>query len=463
VTAARRPPKRFGNEASGRRRLAEPGNDEEALQHADHQQRMRTTARAVFDAAVARAHPSGCLPAHLPAAPAAGRLILLAAGKAAGSMTAMAEAHYLDASFPPERLLGHAVARHGYETATRHIPMVAAGHPVPDQGSIDSAARALDLAASATVDDRVLVLLSGGGSANWVAPAGALTLAEKQAVNKALLRSGAPIGEMNIVRKRLSRIKGGRLALAAAPARVLTLAISDVPNDEPTAIASGPTVPDPTTMAQAREIVARYRLDLPAAAKALLEDDASETPKPGHPAFARSEFRIIARPAEAIAAAHAAAIAAGYEVHHLGADLEGEARDVAARHADLARSLKQAGKRAAILSGGELTVTLRGRGRGGPNQEYGLALAIALGGEAGIVGLSGDTDGTDGGGGEASDPAGAVIDETTLARAAALGLDPARSLAENDSTGFFEPLGDLLRTGPTLTNVNDCRVILIEP
>lgn len=433
------------------------------MKHTDHQQRMRSTARAIFDAAVARAHPSGCLPAHLPSAPASGRLILLAAGKAAGSMTALAEAHYLDGGFPPERLLGHAVARHGYETATRHIPMVAAGHPVPDQSSIDSATRALDLASSATADDLVLVLLSGGGSANWVAPAGALTLAEKQAVNKALLRSGAPIGEMNIVRKRLSRIKGGRLALAAAPARLLTLAISDVPADEPTAIASGPTVPDPTTMAQAREIVARYRLDLPAAAKALLDDEASETPKPGHPAFARSEFRIIARPAEAIAAAHAAAAAAGYEVHDLGADLEGEARDVATRHAELALSLKQAGKRAAILSGGELTVTLRGQGRGGPNQEYALALAIALGGAPGIVALSGDTDGTDGGGGEASDPAGALIDETTLARAVALGLDPARSLADNDSTGFFEPLGDLLRTGPTLTNVNDCRVILIEP
>lgn len=439
------------------------GGDEGALQHADHQQRMRATARAIFGAAVARAHPSGCLTAHLPPAPATGRLILLAAGKAAGSMTALAEAHYLDAGFPRDRLLGHAVARHGYETATRHIPMVAAGHPVPDQGSIDSATRALDLAAAATADDLVLVLLSGGGSANWVAPAGALTLAEKQAVNKALLRSGAPIGEMNIVRKRLSRIKGGRLALAAAPARLLTLAISDVPNDEPTAIASGPTVPDPTTQAQARAIVARYGLDLPAAAKALLDDEASETPKPGHPAFANSAFRIIARPSEAIEAAHAAAVAAGYEIHDLGADLEGEARDVAARHADLALSLKRAGTRAAILSGGELTVTLRGRGRGGPNQEYALALAIALGGEPGIVALSGDTDGTDGGGGEASDPAGAVIDATTLARAVALGLDPARSLADNDSTGFFEPLGDLLRTGPTLTNVNDCRVILIEP
>jgi hydroxypyruvate reductase len=425
--------------------------------------RMRADARTIFDAAVARAHPAGCLPEHLPPPPATGRLILLAAGKAAGSMTALAEAHYLDSGFPPERLLGHAVARHGYETTTRHIPMVAAGHPVPDQGSIDSATRALDLAASATSDDLVLVLLSGGGSANWVAPAGSLALAEKQAVNKALLRSGAPIGEMNIVRKRLSRIKGGRLALAAAPARLLTLAISDVPGDEPTAIASGPTVADPSTMEQARAIVARYGLDLPAAAKALLVDDASETPKPGHDAFARTEFRIIARPTEAIAAAHAAAVAAGYEVHDLGADLEGEARDVAARHAELALSLRRAGRRAAILSGGELTVTLRGKGRGGPNQEYALALAIALDGASGIVALSGDTDGTDGGGGEASDPAGAIIDETTLARAEALRLFPARSLDDNDSTGFFEKLGDLLRTGPTLTNVNDCRVILIEP
>lgn len=424
---------------------------------------LRATCRQIFDAAVARAHPAGCLPAQLPDPPSSGRLILLAAGKAAGSMTALAEAHYLDAGFPPERFLGHAVARHGYETATRHIPMVAAGHPVPDQGSVDSAARALELAASATAEDLVLVLLSGGGSANWVAPAGALSLAEKQAVTKALLRSGAPIGEMNIVRKRLSRIKGGRLALAAFPAQLLTLAISDVPGDEPTAIASGPTVPDPTTTAQARAIVARYGLDLPPAAQALLQDDTNETPKPGDPAFAKGSFRIIARPADAMAAAREAAEQAGFAVHDLGADCEGEARDVAAAHAQLALRFKREGRRVAILSGGELTVTLRGKGRGGPNQEYALALAIALGGEAGIVALSGDTDGTDGGAGEATDPAGALVDPTTLARAGALGLVPAQSLAENDSTGFFESLGDLLRTGPTLTNVNDCRVILIDP
>ena len=303
-------------------------------------------ARTIFDAAVARAHPSSWLAGHLPKPPPSGRLILLAAGKAAGSMTALAEAHYLDTlGLAPERLLGHAVARHGYETTTRHIPMVAAGHPVPDEGSIASAERARALAQGATADDLVLVLLSGGGSANWVAPAGTLTLAEKQAVNKALLRSGAPIGEMNIVRKRLSRIKGGRLALAAAPARLLTIAVSDVPHDDPAAIASGPTVPDPSTMADARAIVARYGLKLPPAAEALLADDTNETPKPGHPAFAGSDYRIVARPADAIAAAVAAARAAGYEPIDLGPDLEGEAREVAQGHARqaLARGLVAGG------------------------------------------------------------------------------------------------------------------------
>jgi glycerate 2-kinase len=463
VTSACRGLKRLRNESrlNRRRRPAETGGS--VSKSRENIDGLRVICRAVFDAAVARAHPAGCLPAHLPPAPASGRLILLAAGKAAGSMTALAEAHYLDGGLPPERLVGHAVARHGYETTTRHIPMVAAGHPVPDQGSMDSAARALELAACATAEDFVLVLLSGGGSANWVAPAGALTLAEKQAVNKALLRSGAPIGEMNVVRKRLSRIKGGRLALAAAPARLLTLAVSDVPRDDPTAIASGPTVPDPSTLEEARAIVARYRLALPPAAEALLADPASETPKQGHPAFAGSEYRIVARPADAIAAAVRAAAEAGYEPIDLGPDLEGEAREVAAVQARHALALKAAGRRAAIISGGELTVTIAGDGRGGPNQEFALALALALDGAPGITALSGDTDGTDGGGGEATDPAGALIDETTLARARALGLDPAQSLRQNDSTGFFGPLGDLLETGPTLTNVNDCRVILIDP
>ncbi|MBN9446965.1 MAG: DUF4147 domain-containing protein, partial [Bosea sp.] len=226
---------------------------------------------------------------------------------------------------------------------------------------------------------------------------------------------------------------------------------------------SGPTVPDPSTMADARAIVARYGLKLPPAAEALLAEEANETPKPGHPAFAGSDYRIVARPADAIAAAVAAARAAGYEPIDLGPDLEGEAREVAQGQARQALALKAEGRRAALISGGELTVTIAGKGRGGPNQEFALALAIALASEPGIVALIGDTDGTDGGGGEASDPAGAIIDETTLARARALGLDPAQSLRDNDSTGFFEGLGDLLRTGPTLTNVNDCRIILIDP
>ncbi len=378
-------------------------------------------------------------------------------------MLVAAEKYYLNTKgLDPARLSGHAVARHGYGCSGTLIPMVEAGHPVPDQTSLTAAARALELAGSATADDTVLVLLSGGGSANWIAPAGSLTLAEKQAVTRTLLRSGAVIGDMNTVRKRLSRIKGGRLALAAAPATLVTLAISDVHGDDPSAIASGPTVPDPTTMADARAVVERFGMDLPANAKALLADDANETPKPGDPAFARSRFEIIARPRDAIAAAVEAARACGYETIDLGADIEGEAREVAVIQARLALELKAAGRRAAIVSGGELTVTMSGNGRGGPNQEFALALAMALDGASGIAAIAGDTDGTDGGGGSATDPAGALIDQTTLARAAEFGLDPLACLADNDSTTFFERLGDLLLPGPTMTNVNDCRVILIE-
>jgi hydroxypyruvate reductase len=317
------------------------------------------------------------------------------------------------------------------------------------------------MAQAAGEGDLVLVLLSGGGSANWIAPAGDLTLTDKQGITRALLRSGATIGEINTVRKHLSRIKGGRLAQAAAPARVLTLAISDVPHDDPAVIASGPTVPDPSTLADAWAVAARRGVDLPAAARALLDDAAQETPKPGDPVFATSEFRIIARPADAIAAAAEVVAAQGYEPVVLGADLEGEARDVAMEHARQALALARDGRRAALISGGELTVTIAGRGRGGPNQEYALALAVALAGVPGIAALAADTDGTDGGAGSASDPAGAMVDETTLARAQSLGLDAGARLADNDSTAFFEPLGDLVATGPTRTNVNDCRIILI--
>ncbi|WP_406854769.1 glycerate kinase [Alsobacter sp. KACC 23698] len=422
----------------------------------------RAVLRAAFDAAVKAAHPSACLPPHLPPAPERGRILVLAAGKAAASMTAAAEAFYLDrCGVPPDRLAGLAVTRIGYGQPTRVVEVVEAGHPVPDQSGVDATRRTLALAQAAGPDDLVLALISGGGSANWIAPAGALTLAEKQAVTRALLRSGASIGEINTLRKRLSLIKGGRLARLAAPARLLTLAISDVPHDDPSTIASGPTVPDPTTMAQARAVAAKYGLDLPPAARALLDDDANETPKPGDPVFRNAEFRIVARPAQSVEAAAETARAAGYEPLSLGADLEGEAREVAFAHAAEAVRLKREGRKAALISGGELTVTIRGTGRGGPNQEYALALAVALKGEPGVAALAGDTDGTDGGAGKPDDPAGAVVDETTLARARSIGLDAAASLDDNDSTAFFERLGDLLVPGPTRTNVNDIRVILV--
>jgi glycerate 2-kinase len=422
----------------------------------------RAFLEGLFETAIAAAHPATCLVPHLPAPPSSGRLILLAAGKAAGAMIEVAERRYLDdARFPAERLAGIAVARHGYGRPTRVVPMIEAGHPIPDAAGLQSAAKALTLADSATANDLVLVLMSGGASANWIAPAG-ISFAEKQAVTRALLRSGATIGEINTVRKHLSAIKGGRLARAAHPARVVTLAVSDVPGDDPAVIGSGPTVPDPTTLADARAIVARFRLAVPDAVTRALADPANESPKPGDPAFANSEFRLVARPADAFRAAEAAVKAAGYACVFLGDRLEGEAREVAAAQARMARELQAAGRRAVILSGGELTVTIRGSGRGGPNQEYALALAIALAGTAGIAALAGDTDGTDGGAGSASDPAGAFVDGTTAIRAQELGLDPAAFLADNDSTGFFARLGDLVAPGPTFTNVNDFRAILVD-
>lgn len=378
-------------------------------------------------------------------------------------MTEVAERHYLDGlGLPQSRLAGLAVTRHGYARPTRMLPVIEAGHPVPDQASLDAAARTLALADEAGEHDLVLVLMSGGASANWIAPAAGLALAEKQAVTRALLRSGAAIGEINTVRKHLSRIKGGRLAAHAHPARVVTLAISDVPGDDPAVIGSGPTVPDPSSLAEARAIVAHRRLDLPAAVLRALADPANETPKPGDAVFARSEFALAARPADAFLAVRAKVEAAGLEPVFLGDRIEGEARDVAAAHARLARDIQAQGRRAVILSGGELTVTLQGRGRGGPNQEYALALAGALAGARGIAALAADTDGTDGGAGEADDPAGALIDETTLVRARSRGLDPAAFLSDNDSTGFFSRLGDLLTPGPTATNINDFRAIVVD-
>jgi hydroxypyruvate reductase len=415
----------------------------------------------LYRIAVAAAHPASCLLQRLPDPPA-GRIILLAAGKAAGSMTEIAERHYLDdLRLPPSRLIGTAVTRRGYSRPTRIIGVSEAGHPVPDNASVAAAEHALKVAAGATADDLVLVLLSGGASANWVAPAAGLTFAEKQAVNRALLKSGAAINEINAVRKHLSRIKGGRLGRLAYPARVVTLAVSDVSGDDPAVIGSGPTVPDPTSLADARAVISRYGLNPSDAVRQALADPANETPKPQDPTFDRSAYRLIARPKEAFRAAEAAIRAQGYDCIFLGDRIEGEAREVAALQARLAQDIQAQGRCGVIVSGGELTVTIRGRGRGGPNQEYALALAQELGDTPGIAAVAGDTDGTDGGCGSPDDPAGAFVDDTTLVRARHLGLDPAAFLAENDSTGFFERLGDLLQPGPTFTNVNDFRAIFV--
>ncbi len=420
----------------------------------------RTFRESLFRSAVAAAHPDTCLPPNLPDAPARGRLIILAAGKAAGSMTQVAERHY--ETLPLDRIAGLAVTRHGYGRPTVRIPVIEAGHPVPDKAGISATKRALKLADEADAQDLVLVLLSGGASANWIAPADGLTLEEKQATTRALLKSGAAIGEINTVRKHLSRIKGGRLARRAYPAKVVTLAISDVPGDEPAVIGSGPTIPDPSTLADARAIVTRYGLVLPESVRLALDDPRHETPKPGDDVFAGTDYRIVARPADALAAAAEVAKAAGYECVMLGGRLQGEAREVAADHARLALSLRAEGRRAVILSGGELTVTLRGQGQGGPNQEYALALAIHLASAAGISALAADSDGTDGGGGRPDDPAGAFVDATTLTRAQVAGLDPAAFLADNNSTGFFNGIGDLFRPGPTFTNVTDFRAIAVD-
>ena len=427
-----------------------------------HNAVQRQFLERLFQTAVAAAHPARFLPSLLPPAPDTGRLIILAAGKAAGSMAEVAEAHYLDSGFPKERMLGIAVARHGYGRPLSVVDMVEAGHPVPDQAGLDAAARTLDLADTATHGDLVLVLMSGGASANWTAPADGLSLASKQAVTRALLRSGASIGEINTVRKHLSRIKGGRLARHAFPARVVTIGISDVPGDDPAVIGSGPTVPDPTTLADASAIVDRYGLELPGSAFLALRDPRNETPKPDDPLFTTTDYVLAAKPLDTFKAAEADIRAAGYECIFLSDRVEGEARDVAAAQAKTARDLSAQNRRAVILSGGELTVTIRGQGHGGPNQEFALELAIALDGTRGIAAIAADTDGTDGGAGSADDPAGAYVDGQSAERARALGLDATKYLADNNSTAFFAALGDLVSPGPTFTNVNDFRAIVVD-
>jgi hydroxypyruvate reductase len=416
---------------------------------------LRGLLRRLFDLAVATARPEICVPQYLPPAPA-GRLIVTGAGKAAAAMAQALEANWDGPIF------GSVVTRHGYSLPTRHVQVLEAGHPVPDEGSEQAARKMLELARSAGPDDLVLFLLSGGGSALMAAPADGLTLADKQAVTKALLASGATITEINCVRRHLSAIKGGRLAVAAHPAPIITLAISDVPGDDPEAIASGPTVADPSTFADARAILEKYNIDQPLSVLSHLKEARDETAKAGDPGLESAEFRMIARPAEMLEAAKIELDQAGYTTVLLGDSLEGEARDVAGSHAALAKKHADEGGRTAILSGGELTVTITGKGRGGPNREYALALALALDSDPRIAAMACDTDGADGAAGtDGGDVAGGVITPDTLSRAQAAGLDAADRLADNDAGGFFERLGDAVITGPTQTNVNDFRCILI--
>jgi len=407
-----------------------------------------TLLRDLFRAAVAAADPAIVLPRHL-CPPPPGRTVVVGAGKAAASMAEALEAHWRGP------LGGIVVTRYGHARPCRAIEVVEAAHPVPDAAGERAAARILEAVRGLGADDLVLCLISGGGSALLSLPAPGLRLADKQAINGQLLRSGAAISEMNCLRKHLSAIKGGRLAAAAAPARVLTLAISDVPGDDPAIIASGPTVGDATTLADARRVLEKYAIDPGPAIAAALQDPANETPKPGDPRLANAETVLIATPMLALEAAAGRARAAGLEAHILGDAIEGEAREVAAAHA---RQALAAPGRCVLLSGGETTVTLKGAGRGGRNAEYTLALALALDGAPGISAIACDTDGIDG----SEDNAGAVLSPDTLERARALGLDAAAMLADNDAYGFFAALGDLVMTGPTLTNVNDFRAILVQ-
>ncbi len=410
--------------------------------------------RQMFEAAIAAAQPARCVPPYLPEPPA-GRLFVIGAGKASAAMARAVEEHW------PGELSGLVVTRHGYAVPCRRIEIVEAAHPVPDAAGLDAARRMVDQVSGLNVDDVVLCLISGGGSALLPLPGARLTLADKQAVNRALLRSGATISEMNCVRRHLSAIKGGRLAAACHPARVVTLLISDVPGDHPMDIASGPTVPDPTTCADAMTILDRHGIDAPAAARALLESGAGETVKPGDPRLAGIETHLVATPRMALEAAADVARRAGFAAPILGDSLEGEARDVGTVMAGIARQVAWHGQPfpppCVLLSGGETTVTVRGHGRGGRNVEFLLALGIALNGQPGVHALAGDTDGVDG----QEDIAGAYLAPDTLARAWAQGISPRESLANNDGHGFFQALGDSVITGPTLTNVNDFRAILI--
>ena len=415
----------------------------------------RTLLRALFDAAVEAAAPARCLPPHLPPPPK-GRTVVIGAGKAAAAMARSVEENW---SGPLEGLV---VTRYGHGVATEHIEVVEAAHPVPDKAGRDAARAILGLVEPLGADDLALCLISGGGSALLALPAAGVALEDKQAVNRSLLAAGATITEMNTLRKHLSAIKGGRLAAAAAPARTVSLLISDVPGDDPAVIASGPTVADPTSFADARAVLEKYAIAAPPPVAAHLDAALEETPKPGDPRLANGEVRLIATPGAALAAAAAYARSAGIEPIILGDSLEGEARELGALHGAMARGRLDDAP-LVILSGGETTVTMTANGlahgRGGRNAEYLLALAIALDGAEGVHAIACDTDGIDG----SEDNAGAIIAPDSLARARAAGLDARARLMDHDAYGFFEALGDLVVTGPTRTNVNDFRAILIIP
>ena len=410
--------------------------------------------RGLFDQAVRAADPLFAVPPFLPEPPK-GRTVVVGLGKAAAVMAQAVERNW------PGPIEGVVVTRDGHEAPTERIQVLSASHPVPDGRSEAGARRLMQAVSGLTEDDLVLCLVSGGGSALCALPASGLTLADKISVNKALLRSGASIDEMNCVRKHLSGFKGGRLARAAAPAKMVALLISDVPGDDPAVIASGPTVPDPTTVADARALVDRYRLDLPESVRHHLLVGADETPKPGDACFDNVENRLIAAPQRSLQQAAAYARALGIRPVLLGDAIEGESRQVGTVMAGIARSIRRHGEPAAapcvLLSGGETTVTVRGSGRGGRNVEFLLGLAVALAGAPGIFAMAGDTDGIDG----AEGVAGAMVTPDTLERARTLGMNARAMLEDNDAHPFFQRLGDQIVTGPTLTNVNDIRAILI--